>query len=127
MKPDLNPETPIQSETYFPATPRTPRHWSVPAEDGLKLVVALPGCSRDQIQIEVAERRLTIRAKRVSPLPPSPGLRLLHRESLEGDYLLQLKLPEGVDSEAIRASNEAGLLTLCLPALAPHTRSIPIN
>jgi HSP20 family protein len=127
MQPNLDPQTRVQSETSFPEPIRTPRYWTEPRDHGLKVVVALPGYSREPLQISIEAQKLKLRSQRLSPLSSASDLRLRHRESLPGDYLLHLRLPERVDAHAIRARYEEGLLTLHLPAQNKRTRKVPIE
>jgi HSP20 family protein len=79
-------------------------------EDGFFLEVGLPGFSRDQIEVNVADDVLTIRASKKE------------ESSEEGEYLVQemyteslerrISLPAGLGKEDVRAKFENGLLRL---------------
>ncbi len=79
-------------------------------EEGFTLEIGLPGFSRDQIEVSVANDILTVRAskKEESTQEGEYLVRELHTESLER----QLSLPPGLGKEEIRAKYENGLLRL---------------
>jgi HSP20 family protein len=79
-------------------------------EEGFTLEIGLPGFSRDQIEVSVADDVLTVRAskKEESTQEGEYLVRELHTESLER----QLTLPPGLGKEEIRAKYENGLLRL---------------
>lgn len=81
-------------------------------EEGFTLEIGLPGFSRDQIEVNVADDVLTIRAskKEESTQEGEYLMRELHTESLER----QLTLPPGLGKEEIRAKFENGLLRLSI-------------
>jgi len=79
-------------------------------EDGFSIEIGLPGFTREQIEVSVADDILTIQAKKeeVHTEGEEYLLRELHTESLER----QLSLPPGFGKEDIRAKFENGLLQL---------------
>jgi HSP20 family molecular chaperone IbpA len=120
------PTTPVQSETYFPTPPQVPVFWTDAHEDRLRLHVALPGCPRDQIQLELQDDCLLIQASRKSPIPTNASLRTLHRESSSARYQLRVQLPHRVHPEDVQTSRENGVLTLSIPQQVPRPQVIPV-
>lgn len=79
-------------------------------EDGYTVEIGLPGFTREQIEVSVANDVLTIRASKKEKHSEDGEylLRELHTESLER----QLALPPGLGKEEIQAKYENGLLLL---------------
>jgi len=97
-------------------------------EDAEKNIVTatfeLPGFSKDEVQINVQNRKLTVSAKtEKSEQNADTGYTL--NERLHGKFTRTLQLPQGVQGEQIKATMENGLLTpwltfpKTLPELAP--------
>ncbi len=94
--------------------------------DGLVLEADIPGATESDVQIEVEENVLTLRAKVARP--ESSGMRALHQEYGIGDFERSFILSDEVVRDEISASFDNGVLTLRLPkAERARTRSIPVN
>lgn len=74
----------------------------------------LPGIDPGSVDINVDGQLLTIRAERTAPSQSDGGGWLL-RERPHGSYLRQFSLGEGVDSDAISAHYDNGVLSLVIP------------
>ncbi|MCJ1714736.1 Hsp20/alpha crystallin family protein [Microbacterium sp. M1A1_1b] len=74
----------------------------------------LPGIDPGSVDINVDGQLLTIRAERTAPGQTDGGGWLL-RERPHGSYLRQFSLGEGVDSDAISAHYDNGVLSLVIP------------
>ena len=76
------------------------------------LHIALPGYSRSDVNVEVNAGRLTVTAKGQKLSSdyeyPTRGIFL-------GDYSRTWSLPKSVNTEAVEASYEAGIVTVKLP------------
>jgi HSP20 family molecular chaperone IbpA len=80
---------------------------------GAILTLDMPGVGRDDVEIELERRVLTIRGR--GRLTAPEGYRLLFAEYREGDYERVFTLSEAIDEAAIRAEMSNGVLTLTLP------------
>jgi HSP20 family protein len=83
-------------------------------EDG-EFVVAfdLPGVMPDKVDLNVERNVLTVRAERQDPT--QPNVELVVAERPRGIFSRQLILGETLDTEKIKASYDAGVLTLRIP------------
>ncbi len=73
----------------------------------------LPGVDPDTIDLDVERNVLTVRAERRSPAPQ--GAETIASERPAGVHTRQLILGDTLDTDAIDASYEAGVLTVRLP------------
>lgn len=73
------------------------------------LTLELPGVSPDDIDIEVADGRLTISGERRDRAEEPQG-KVLVQELRYGAFRRSFQLPEGVTAEQIEASTDRGLL-----------------
>ena len=89
-------------------------------QDGLLLVVDLPGVPNDAIKIELDKDTLTIVGRR--PLPMPEGARVLAGPASAWDYRRQFTVPSQVDPDRIKADLKNGVLEVHLPR---HERSKP--
>ena len=81
--------------------------------DGVQLMLEMPGVSRDDLDVTLEKRVLTIRGK-VHPTAPDK-LDLVHAEYGEGDYERSFSMSQDFDPDKIEASLSNGILTLTLP------------
>jgi HSP20 family molecular chaperone IbpA len=77
------------------------------------LTLEMPGVGRDDVDIDLERRVLSIRGRGRVTSPE--GNRLVHDEYGEGDYERVFTLSEEIDEAAIQAVVENGVLTLTLP------------
>jgi len=75
--------------------------------------VELPGVKKDDVTINIDSDVLTIHAKRAITAPAD--WKALHRELVEDDFDLRLKLNAPVDEGRLTASLDSGVLTVNLP------------
>jgi len=76
----------------------------------------LPGLSRDQVQIELHERRLTLRGRRDARV----SCEQYHQvERSHGEFCRVVALPQAVDATRITADLSAGVLTVTVPKATP--------
>ncbi|MDE2507736.1 MAG: Hsp20/alpha crystallin family protein, partial [Planctomycetota bacterium] len=90
---------PYGAETSETAPTFTPLIDIHEGPDGLVLVADIPGASESDVQIEVEDNVLSLRAH-VAPSAPE-GSRLLHQEFHTGDFQRSFILSDEVDREAI--------------------------
>ena len=98
----------------------------VEAEDGITMMVEMPGVAADGVDIAVERRVLTIRgrAQRTNP----ENFRLVYAEYGEGDYERSFTLTDDFDPSRIEARMRNGLLTLKLPrAEAAQPKKIAVH
>jgi HSP20 family protein len=81
--------------------------------DHFVLLVDLPGVDPESIDVNVDNGMLTIRAERSGPT--GDDLDWILSERSTGAYMRQLTLGDGVDTEAISAGYDAGVLTVTIP------------
>jgi HSP20 family molecular chaperone IbpA len=85
-------------------------------DEGVTLMLEMPGVPADDVDITLEKRVLTIRGK-VQPTNPEK-LQLAYAEYGEGDFERSLTLSDDFDPEKINASVSHGVLTLTLPRAA---------
>lgn len=78
----------------------------------------LPGLTADDLTIEVLDGDLSVRGERKRP-EIAEGARWAHVERTFGAFERRVKLPEGVDPDAITASMTDGVLSLIVPKPEP--------
>jgi HSP20 family protein len=86
-------------------------------EDG-EFVVAfdLPGVDVDSVDLSIEKNVLTVRAERRDPT--QPNVELVVGERPRGVFSRQLILGETLETDKIKASYDAGVLTLRIPVAA---------
>ena len=98
----------------------TARHqpaWSWSREDdGWTLEVELPGFSKDDVELKVDGRLLTVTAEQMGEMDGDDegATEILRHRSL------RVRLPPHVDTDAVQGSIEHGLLTMRLPRATPE-------
>jgi HSP20 family protein len=107
---------PLPDDERLPATRQRSRFLSpavdiYEADDALMVVADVPGLERDDLDISVEDRLLTIHGRLRREEPEN----LLAREFALHDYFRQFTLGDRVDRDRIEASLEQGVLTLRLP------------
>jgi HSP20 family protein len=83
--------------------------------DGYTLAAVLPGVHPDNLNIDFAEGVLTIKAESIVEENSGEGVNYHIRERVGGTYERSLRFPVPLNSEAIEASYEHGILKLWLP------------
>jgi HSP20 family protein len=83
--------------------------------EGHDFVVAfdLPGVSPESVDLDVERNVLTVRAER--PDPTAKDTELIASERPRGVFSRQLILGDTLDTENVKASYDAGVLTLRIP------------
>ena len=81
--------------------------------DHYVLAADLPGVDPGSIDIDVDGQLLTIRAERTAR--SDDGIRWISRERPTGSFLRQLTLGQGLDTSAISANYENGVLSVVIP------------
>lgn len=87
----------------------------VMVSDGdLVLAMDVPGLTTDDLSIELVDSYLIVRGERKPPATVQ-GVNLAHRERAFGAFERRLRVPDGVDADAITASIDNGVLSLIVP------------
>ncbi|UYY82753.1 HSP20 family small heat-shock protein [Arthrobacter sp. YA7-1] len=83
--------------------------------EGEDFVVAfdLPGVNVDSVDIDVERNVLTVKAER--PDPVGEGTEMIASERPRGVFSRQLILGDALDTNGVKASYDAGVLTLRIP------------
>jgi HSP20 family protein len=74
----------------------------------------LPGVTSDQLDIQILDRELVVRGERRRP-DLGDGIAWAHAERPFGAFERRIRLPEGVDPDAITANLDDGVLSLIVP------------
>jgi HSP20 family protein len=97
------------------------------AADELLLTAELPGMREEDINVDIESNILTIRGEKREAREEADEERRYHvRERLHGRFHRRFTLPWSVESEAIQAGFDAGVLTVRLPK-APEAKSRAIE
>ena len=78
--------------------------------EALVLMADLPGVAKDNLDIRVDDKMLTLQAKAQDEVPGEP----VYREFELGSFFRQFELGEQIDTERINAELKHGVLTLQL-------------
>ncbi|MCW2993081.1 MAG: hypothetical protein JWQ18_576 [Conexibacter sp.] len=101
--------------TQLTRTPAFLPPTDVTVSDGdLVLAMDVPGLTTEDLSIELIDNYLIIRGERRAPAKIE-GINLAHRERAFGRFERQIRVPDGVDAEAITASIDNGVLSLIVP------------
>ncbi|MFH5880542.1 Hsp20/alpha crystallin family protein [Arthrobacter sp. NA-172] len=73
----------------------------------------LPGVAVDSVEIDVERNVLTVKAER--PDPVGRGTEMIASERPRGVFSRQLILGDALDTQGVKASYDAGVLTLRIP------------
>ena len=87
----------------------------IATEDGVMVYMDLPGVSGEQVDIELENDTLTIRGERPFPYGQDGGRGTRRIERGFGRFERTLRVPRGLDPEAVTASLKDGVLTLQIP------------
>ena len=104
------PETTTGARVYMPMTD------IVETDDGVTLMLEMPGVAADDVDVTLEKRVLTIRGKVQAARPET--LQLAYAEYGEGDYERAFTLSDDFDPDKIEAVVANGVLTLTLPRVA---------
>ncbi|MGI9603153.1 MAG: Hsp20/alpha crystallin family protein [Acidimicrobiales bacterium] len=89
---------------------------AVRRDDEVEVHVDLPGVARDDIDVSVDDRRLTIRAERHNPSGDDDTALISERRF--GSLHRQLHLADELDADALRADYVDGVLRITIPVRA---------
>jgi HSP20 family protein len=110
---NLDPFEPLMSQLTRP--PAFMPMADVAVSDGdLVVTMDVPGLTEDDLSIELVDGYLVVRGEREMP-EVADNVNLAHRERAFGKFERRLKVPDGIDAEAITASLDHGVLSLIVP------------
>ncbi len=99
----------------------------VEKDDETILTIDLPGMTEADVKVEVVDEMLTISGERKLEHEDS-GDGYRHMERSSGSFVRKLRLPHGVDEDAIKATFANGVLEVHVPKPAEsRPRQIPIG
>ena len=89
------------------------------------ITAELPGLTREQVSIEVLDRRVTLRGRRDARVPCEQYHQV---ERGHGQFCRIVALPQTVDAEHISADLTDGILTVTMPkVVAAGPRRVPVS
>lgn len=88
-------------------------------ESGWILDIALPGFSKEEIQIDVKQDQLIIKAVPVSNEDASKSTKTFYKEFNNIEKSIQFHLNDKMDSNGIQARLENGILNIFIPSTTP--------
>jgi HSP20 family protein len=84
------------------------------SDSDVVLTMDVPGLTSEDISLEVMDDTITVRGERRRGQSPE-GTTFAHVERGVGRFERSIRLPEGVDPDAITASLQHGVLSLIVP------------
>ena len=90
-------------------------------DTAIELTAELPGLSEDDVEIELKDRRLTLRGEKNVTHDDTGDLQV--RERSYGSFSRTMALPDTVDIEKISAEFEKGVLHITMPKTEPKEPS----
>lgn len=91
----------------------------------IELTAELPGLSEDDVEIELRDRRLTLRGQKNVTHDDGGDLRISERSY--GSFARTMTLPDTVDVEKITAEFDKGVLHITMPKTEPKEPSRTIK
>lgn len=89
-------------------------------KDGNYIVeTAIPGFKKEDINIEIADNRLTVHGKKAEEKMDEAKGRYHYRELRRGTFSRTVAFPADIDIEHVEASYESGILKIVLPPIKP--------
>ncbi|KIL57119.1 hypothetical protein M378DRAFT_419594 [Amanita muscaria Koide BX008] len=108
-----------------PIRPRMDLHENTQANK-VTAITELPGVTKDQVNLEVQNGRLTVSGEVKKPEDFDEGS-VTVRERRYGRFQRVIQLPQGVKESDIKATMENGLLILTFPKTTPEMAPKRIN
>ena len=117
------PESAERTRTRPAYAPRTDIYET---DDGLVMLIDMPGVAPDAVEVMLERDTLTIRG-RTQDQPPA-GFSPIYREYQPGDFERQFTLSDELDAGRIEAQAKDGVLRLVLPKVGPaQTKRIQVR
>lgn len=109
----FDPFAPLVTQLHRTAAFLPPADVTV-SEGDLVITMDLPGLTADDVELELLEGHLTVRGERKRP-EVAGGTTRMHAERAFGRFERRIRVPGGVDPDAITASMDNGVLSLIVP------------
>lgn len=116
-----------------PAAPRTrawmPRVDVFDRDNALVVRTEVPGIDAESLDVSIEADVLTITGSRAFERSENDG-EFHRKEIFEGEFKRTVRLPEGIDSQAVTATSKDGMLEVVVPKrpeVLPHKVSIEIQ
>ena len=122
----FDPLAPLLSRPFERSAAFLPPADVTAGEKDLVLTLDLPGLTAEDIELEVTEGQLFVRGERKRP-ELEEGTAWAHAERGFGRFERRVRLPGGVDPDAITASMDNGVLSLIVPKPVKHRKTIAIG
>lgn len=99
----------------------------IESEDTFKIVLDIPGLTKNEVNVSLKDYVLTVRGERVNDLEEGEVYRRQERSG--GVFSRSFALPKNVVAEKIDASFRTGVLTISMPKTGEpeDSTNIPIN
>nr|WP_321253913.1 Hsp20/alpha crystallin family protein [uncultured Ruegeria sp.] len=94
-------------------------------DTAIVLTAELPGLEEDDVEIEIKDRRLTLRGQKKITHDETGDLRVSERSY--GSFSRAMTLPDTVDVESISATFDKGVLSINMPKTEPRDPSRKIK
>ncbi len=103
-----------------------PKHELQVEDDGYLARVEVPGLRRDEVEVSISGRALSIAGDRPRFKPPADA-RMIRSERPSGEFNLAIRLPAEVDAAGVAARVRDGVLEIKLPKpTAGRGRSVDV-
>jgi HSP20 family protein len=96
----------------------------IETEDAYLLYAELPGVRREDIQLQVRDRRLELSGRRHNP---GENRNFLRMERSYGPFRRTFELATPVDTDGISADFQQGILRVHVPKRAPGVSRVPVR
>lgn len=117
--------SPVATET---SSARSPALDVAESDRGYTVKLDLPGVSKEDVQVSIEGRRVTVQAASKREEERKDSDRIVYRERAVASYARSFTLPVEVDQAETAAKLENGVLTLTLPKRQPKSAArIAIN
>ncbi|WP_170425512.1 Hsp20/alpha crystallin family protein [Ruegeria arenilitoris] len=94
-------------------------------DTAIVLTAELPGLKEDDVEVEIKDRRLTLRGQKNVTHDDTGDLRVSERSY--GSFTRTMTLPDAVDIEEISAAFDKGVLHVTMPKTEPQDPSRKIK
>lgn len=94
-------------------------------KDGLIIVMEIPGMDREEVDIKLEGRRITVSGSREF-VKDKPDEEIIRLERGFGSFSRTFELPDGLNLDAIAAKLDLGVLTISVP-IRQTQRTIPVE
>ena len=90
----------------------TPAATFTETPEGYELKVTLPGVAKENVELNVENRTLSLKAE--NKYQPPAGFKQVVNEFARADYAMSVDLPEMADTATLGAKMANGVLTVCI-------------